>query len=101
MPTPLTATSSRRADGTAVLTVTGEIDISNSSEIARTLDDTAGERLLVDLTGVDYLDSAGLTVLLTHAHHIELVAAPLLDPVLTVCGLTELTTVHRPDTPPV
>lgn len=101
MTTPLSLTPGRYPDGTAFLTAVGEIDMSNTDALADALDNTAG-RLVVDLTEVEYLDSAGLSVLFAHANRIELVAAPLLTPVLTIAGLTELTTVHTttPGDPP-
>jgi anti-anti-sigma factor len=97
MSTPLTLTSGRRADGATVLFVAGEVDMTNSSAFAAAAQEAlsnASGRLVVDLSGVEYLDSAGLGVLLLLAERIEVVATPLLGPVLTVCGLTELTTVH-------
>ncbi|MFD1832218.1 MULTISPECIES: STAS domain-containing protein [Streptomyces] len=96
MTTPLTLTSGRRADGTAMLTVVGEIDMSNTDDLAGALDGIQGP-LVVDLTAVEYLDSAGLSVLFRHADRIELVATPLLAPVLTVSGLTDIATVHGLD----
>ncbi|MFF3426666.1 STAS domain-containing protein [Streptomyces sp. NPDC002602] len=93
MTTPLTLTPGRRPDGTALLTAVGEIDMSNTGELAAALAGTDGP-LVLDLTGVEYLDSAGISVLFPHADRIELVANPLLEPVLTISGLTELTTVH-------
>ncbi|MGW6817630.1 STAS domain-containing protein [Streptomyces sp. NPDC055005] len=93
MTTPLTLSPGRRADGTALLTAVGEIDMSNTGELAAALAGTHGP-LVLDLTGVEYLDSAGLSVLFPHADRIELIAGPLLEPVLTISGLTELTTVH-------
>ncbi|MBB5957288.1 anti-anti-sigma factor [Saccharothrix tamanrassetensis] len=93
MNTPLTLTPGTRPDGTARLTVAGEIDLSNSADFARAVEATEG-RLLVDLTAVDYLDSAALAVLFTHADRLELVVRPLLMPLLTISGLTDLTTVH-------
>ncbi|MFD5629175.1 MULTISPECIES: STAS domain-containing protein [unclassified Streptomyces] len=93
MPTPLTLTSGRRPDGTALLTAVGEIDMSNTEELATALADTSGP-LVLDLTGIEYLDSAGLSVLFPHADRIELIANPLLQPVLTISGLSGLTTVH-------
>ncbi|XVS62158.1 STAS domain-containing protein [Actinosynnema sp. CA-299493] len=95
--TPLTLTTDRGPDGTAVLKAVGEIDMSNSDAFAAALaaaSDGARGRLLVDLTEVDYLDSAGLSVLFSYADHIELAANPLLEPVLTTSGLTELTPVR-------
>ncbi|MGW1770242.1 STAS domain-containing protein [Streptomyces sp. NPDC002104] len=93
MTTPLTLTLGRRPDGAALLTAVGEIDMSNTQELAAALAGTVGP-LVLDLTGVEYLDSAGLSVLFPHADRIELLANPLLEPVLTISGLTDLTTVH-------
>ncbi|MFF7361504.1 STAS domain-containing protein [Streptomyces sp. NPDC008125] len=93
MTTPLTLTPGRRPDGTAVLTVVGEIDMSNTGSLAAALDGAPGP-LVLDLTEVEYLDSAGLSVLFPHADRLELIAGPLLAPVLTISGLTDLTTRH-------
>ncbi|MGY1452863.1 STAS domain-containing protein [Streptomyces sp. SS8] len=100
MTTPLTLTDQRRPDGTPVLVAEGEIDMSNVGEFRAAVDRAAdagadgGGRLVVDLTAVDYLDSAGLAALFAHADRLELIAPPLLDPVLTVSGLADLATVH-------
>ena len=93
MSTELTLTHRRAADGRAVLGIEGEIDMSNSELLAEALGAESGP-LLVDLTGVDYLDSAGLNVLFAHVDRIELVAPPLLRPVLTISGLTRLVKLH-------
>ncbi|MGW2302491.1 STAS domain-containing protein [Streptomyces sp. NPDC001809] len=93
MTTPLTLTTGHHPDGTVLLTVTGEIDMSNTRALADALDDTTG-RLVLDLTAVDYLDSAGLSVLFTHADRLTLITNPLLAPVLTISGLADLATVH-------
>jgi anti-sigma B factor antagonist len=97
MSTPLTLTNARRPDGGRVLTVVGEIDMSNSRELAAAVEaefeDTDGT-VLLDLTRVEYLDSAGLSILLLHAERIEILATPLIAPVLTISGLPGLTTVH-------
>ncbi|MEU3826961.1 STAS domain-containing protein [Streptomyces sp. NPDC029080] len=95
MTTPLTLTAGRRPDGTAHLAVSGEIDMSNAGSLADALDAGSGP-LLLDLTEVEYLDSAGLSVLFAHADRLELVVPPLLEPVLTVSGLAGLVTVHGP-----
>lgn len=100
MTTPLTLATSRRADGRSVVTATGEIDMTNTDALAGTVDaalaDATGP-LVIDLTAVGYLDSAGLSVLLARADRIEILAPPLLMPVLTFAGLAELTTVHTAD----
>ncbi|MEV4252341.1 STAS domain-containing protein [Spirillospora sp. NPDC049652] len=94
MTTPLTLTPGRMPDGTASLTAVGEIDMSNTEDLAAALSRTSGP-LLLDLTGVEYLDSAGLSVLFPHADRLTLIAGPLLMPVLTISGLAELATVRN------
>ena len=97
MTTSLTLSTHRRPDGAPVVTAVGEIDMSNAGTFrdALTRASAADGRLVVDLTGVEYLDSAGLTVLFTFAAHIELIATPLLAPVLTISGLAGITTMHQ------
>ncbi|MES4891208.1 STAS domain-containing protein [Streptomyces sp. NPDC096012] len=95
MATPLTITPATRHDGTSLLTLAGEIDLSNSEKLARALEGAPGA-VVVDLTAVDYLDSAGLNVLFAHAERIELIAPSMLRPILTVSGLADLSTVHAP-----
>ncbi|MCX4997655.1 STAS domain-containing protein [Streptomyces longwoodensis] len=96
MTTPLTLVPGRRPDGTHHLAVSGEIDMSNIDSLADALSTTPGP-LVLDLTDVEYLDSAGLSVLFAHADRLELIATPLLAPVLRVSGLSDLTTVHGLD----
>ncbi|GHE85273.1 anti-anti-sigma factor [Streptomyces werraensis] len=94
MTTSLTLAPGRGPDGAARLAVGGEIDMSNAGRLAEALDSSRGP-LVVDLTEVEYLDSAGLSVLFAHADRLTLVVPPLLEPVLTVSGLAGLSTVHR------
>ena len=92
-----TFSTGRRPDGAVVLTVTGEIDMSNAEAFATALAQALPEddgSLVVDLTAVEYLDSAGLSVLFPHVEHVHLVAAPLLAPVLTIAGLDDITTIR-------
>jgi anti-anti-sigma regulatory factor len=114
MPTSLTVDTSRGNDGRLVLSATGEIDLSNIdtftealsravTEIqsgaayeaeARTQAADGGSTLTVDLTAVDYLDSAAINALFTHAERIHVIADPRLIRVFTISGLTELTTME-------
>ncbi len=94
MTTPLALSANLRPDGSQVLTADGEIDMSNAGQLGDALAQTGDGPVVVDLTAVGYLDSAGLTVLFTHADHIELVVSSLLAPVLTICGLSEITRVR-------
>jgi anti-sigma B factor antagonist len=97
MSTALTLTTGRGPDGAVVLTATGEIDMSNAPAFAAALASAApaGGALVVDLTGVEYLDSAGLAALFPYVEQVRLLATPLLAPVLTIAGLDDLTTVRE------
>ncbi|MEU4248699.1 STAS domain-containing protein [Amycolatopsis sp. NPDC026612] len=94
MTTALTLVSGLGDDGDRVLTVTGEIDMSNAAEFGAALDRelARGTAVTVDLTGVTYLDSAGVAVLFDRAgeHDVRLAAPRLLDRVLRVSGLTQV-----------
>jgi anti-sigma B factor antagonist len=99
MTTELTLSTGTGPDGAVILTLAGEIDMSNSGVFADALTeavtDAGGSRLVIDLTAVRYLDSAGLAALFTHADHIEVRTGQLLVPLLEISGLSELTTVHH------
>lgn len=100
MPTSLHLDTVRAGDGELVLTATGEIDLSNvgtfddalTTAVTETV--SGGRTLTVDLTGVEYLDSAAISALFPHADHIRLIARPLLIRVFTVSGLSELVTIQ-------
>ncbi|MEA2484872.1 MAG: hypothetical protein QOC55_2819, partial [Thermoleophilaceae bacterium] len=83
MPTSLTLDTGRSVEGGLVLTATGEIDLSNVEPFSQALitavadaDSTDEQRLVVDLSGVEYLDSAAVNVLFPHAEHIRVIAHP-------------------------
>ncbi|MGW5715409.1 STAS domain-containing protein [Amycolatopsis sp. NPDC003865] len=92
MTTALTLVASAGDDGDRILTVTGEIDMGNAADFSAALERelAAGVALTVDLTGVAYLDSAGIAALFDRAggHDVRLIAPRLLDRVLRVSGLT-------------
>jgi anti-anti-sigma factor len=100
MPTSLTLDTVRRNDGQLVLTAAGEIDLSNIDAFNQALSsataeaDSNGGMLTVDLSAVEYLDSAAINALFARAAHIDVIAHPLVMPVLTVSGITELVTVE-------
>lgn len=100
MTTPLTLDTARGSDGKFMLVAEGEIDLSNIDAFDLALASAATEAsgddraLLVDLSAVEYLDSAAINALAAHADRIELVAHPILMSVLRISGLTELTTVE-------
>jgi anti-anti-sigma factor len=94
MSTPLTVHTERRADGQLVLSATGEIDASNVAGFAAAVSAGATDgtdMLTVDLSAVDYLDSAAINALAPYAESIHIIANPVLMRVLLVSGLAELT----------
>ncbi len=97
MATPLELSTRPGADGIPVVTAVGEIDMSNAGQFrdALSLAVPEGGQFVVDLTGVEYLDSAGINALFAHASRIRLIASPLLAPVLTISGLSSITSVRE------
>ncbi|HVQ98151.1 MAG TPA: STAS domain-containing protein, partial [Mycobacterium sp.] len=101
MPTSLTLDTARGDDGRLVLTAAGEIDLSNidtfSEVLGKAITETAGPggTLTVDLSAVEYLDSAAINALFTHAERIHVIAEPRLIRVFTISGLAELTTMEQ------
>jgi len=100
MPTSLTLDTARSSEGTPTLIAAGEIDLSNVDAFDQALGAAtaeaagSGETLTVDLTAVEYVDSAAINALFTRADHIRLVANPLLMPVFKISGLSELVTIE-------
>jgi anti-anti-sigma factor len=100
MPTSLTLETARSNDGKLVLIAAGEIDLSNVDAFNQALTTatteaaSSGETLTVDLSAVEYLDSAAINALFARADHIQLIAHPLLMSILAISGLTELVTIE-------
>jgi anti-anti-sigma factor len=101
MATPLDLNTTDRGDGIRVLTATGEIDLSNIDAFTGALAaaGTDGMKLIVDLSGVLYLDSGAINALFANAGHIRLIANPVLMPVLKISGLTDVAPVEAASTP--
>jgi len=100
MATPVSVRTGVRDDGTAVLSVTGELDVSNIEVFSAAIADAMvpashdGGVLTIDLTGVEYLDSAAIDVLFGHADRVRLIVNPILMRVLKVSGLANVTSVE-------
>jgi anti-anti-sigma factor len=95
MSAPLELGTQPGPDGVPVLRASGEIDMSNAETFRTALDEVAGAgSFVVDLTGVDYLDSAGLAVLFTYARDHEVVVNQRLVRLVTIAGLAEIATVR-------
>lgn len=57
------------AEGTVVVELRGEIDLGNAAEIGAEISKSVGDqaRVVFDLSGVEFMDTSGLAVLLTVA----------------------------------
>jgi anti-anti-sigma factor len=92
------ATTAR--DGAITLAVKGDIDMSSAEQFCQVLDDApAGDHLVVDLTGVSYLDSAGVKVLYDHLDRDpELIIEPdaVILRILAITGLHDRLNIRHP-----
>ena len=75
------------------VTTAGEVDVTNAAQFAQSLDDIAGPRpLILDLSSLRYLDSAGFAVVLRlverQAVLIVLASQSLIHKAATLIGLT-------------
>jgi anti-sigma B factor antagonist len=82
-----------------VVTVTGEVDMATAPKLREAIAaaDLRRGRLVVDLCGVTFLDSAGVAVLFDHAAQgLELIVTPgaFIAVVLEVTGLSQAATVR-------
>lgn len=87
-------------DGTDEVVITGEVDLATAGRFREILRQAA-ERyrpLIVNLTDLEYLDSAGVAVLFDHARRspLEVIVGPgcLVAPVIAVARLAEVATVR-------
>lgn len=86
--------------GTPLVTVSGEIDLAAAAELDAVLRDAAGDggEVAVDLSAVNYLDTAGVRVLFDHAARVSLVlllsADGIIAPVIAISGLARVATVR-------
>jgi anti-anti-sigma factor len=88
-----TVTLSKREDaGTLVLSLAGELDVTNVDQLRAEIDDARQDRrvpLIFDLSKLTFMDSSGLALLLTVARHSGKVT--LRDPTPIIRRLIELT----------
>ena len=93
--------------GITIATVDGEIDLSNAAELEMAISHAVGNEalgLVVDLVGVDYLDSSGVTLLFNLARRLSrrqqefVVVVPgeaHVREILSLSGATEALALHE------
>jgi len=93
--------SETNRDGSAALTVAGEIDMASAPQFRQALEEAAGTHpaIEIDLRNVTYFDSAGVDALFTYAtkHRIKLYIGdnPTLAAVIKITGLTHVVTLQN------
>ena len=100
METPTFVIEVTRHEGTAVLSLAGELDIATVDEFSRAVDEARRHctELDIDLTGLEFMDSSGLRALVTvhnaseaHGFTYRLCGAPpRVQRILALTGLDEL-----------
>lgn len=101
---PLKITT-RDAETGPVLEIFGELDYANVTDLHRLLDGLTlrpGQRLVVDMSGLEFCDSSGITALLAARSHAEAVQADVALAavpantlrVLRIVGLDQIFAIH-------
>lgn len=95
----------RTIDNASVVTVIGDVDIHTAAALLDTISPLigSGKRVIVDLTGVGFLDSSGLSVFVTALKRAKeknaRIALVITDPrvlkVFTITGLDTLIDIHE------
>ncbi len=100
-PAELAVKVDRDADGTTLVSLAGELDISNVAKLHDALDpllDRRPQRLAFDLSELRFMDSSGIAVLLTSAARSESVEvrrpSEILRQVIEYMGLSEVLSVQ-------
>jgi anti-anti-sigma factor len=85
------------ANGASIISVSGELDISNVDSLGETIEAVIAERpeqLVFDLGGLQFVDSAGIAVLVGAAAKVGVVRlrnpTPVVRRVVEITGLTEV-----------
>jgi anti-anti-sigma factor len=85
------------ATGTAVVAVSGELDISNVQSVRDAVSSAFGEgatRIVFDLGGLRFMDSAGIAMVVAATEKADAVTlrdpSPIVRRVIELTGLTEL-----------
>jgi stage II sporulation protein AA (anti-sigma F factor antagonist) len=87
----------RDDDGVRVVRLVGEIDISNADAVNEKLDRMIGagnERLVVDLSALEFMDSSGIAMLLRAAKRVESISVrnptPAVRRIIECTGLADI-----------
>ncbi|WP_460723556.1 STAS domain-containing protein [Nocardia heshunensis] len=91
---PLLTVSQSRVGETIVVSATGEIDINSAGQLREALEAAVptAPRLIIDLSGVDFIGSVGLTTLLVatdtaDSQQVRVVASPQVRRPIEMTGL--------------
>jgi|ERR1700677_3306153 anti-sigma B factor antagonist len=95
--TSLAVEQSRDADGSPVVRLSGELDISNAHTLRETMEAVVGtspSRLVFDLSELAFMDSSGIAVMVYAANNVPTVelrhASSIVRRVVEATGLAEI-----------
>jgi anti-anti-sigma factor len=98
MATPLDLSTGRDTDGAPILRAVGELDLSNvdrfAAAVAEARSSASADRVVVDLSEVEYLDSGAINVLFDNVDAIEVIVHRNLVAVLKISGFSDLGSVR-------
>jgi anti-sigma B factor antagonist len=79
---------SSRQDGSWLVQVRGEIDLATVETLKTELEERAGQPIVLDLSGVEFMDSTGIALLIATAGRLTLGGiSPPVERLIQVCGL--------------
>jgi anti-anti-sigma factor len=89
-------------DGEVVISISGELDVSNVEFVRGQVDALLGANptsLIFDLSGLSFMDSSGISLLVQVASRVKAISLrsvpPLIQRVLEATGVTEVLAVER------
>lgn len=93
----VTVASVREEDGTPVVWLSGELDLTSAGQFSTAIDAALGrdpDRLIVDASGLTFMDSSGIVLLITAAQRVRELQvrdpSPIVRRLIELTGLTKV-----------
>lgn len=92
-----TVASVREEEGTTVVWLSGELDLTSAGQFGAAIDAALGsdpDRLILDASGLTFMDSSGIVLLITAAQRVQEVQvrdpSPIVRRLIELTGLTKV-----------
>lgn len=93
----VTVASVREENGTPVVWLSGELDLTSAGQFSTAIDAALGgdpDRLILDASGLTFMDSSGIVLLITAAQRVQEVQvrdpSPIVRRLIELTGLTKV-----------